>query len=123
MKVFFSITISALWSPTFIHHDKYDITISYPRHYFHLYHAIMQLQLQITSKPYFDVHKLDLDTFMLLGKLVNSLFLVLFLAPTIRLHVLWLYFESFWFWNASSLYSLQNNTLHHDIDHNRQHLS
>ena len=76
----------------------------------------MQLQLQITSKPYFDVHKLDLDTFMLLGKLVNSLFLVLFLAPTIRLHVLWLYFESFWFWNASSLYSLQNNTLHHDID-------
>ena len=48
---------------------------------------------------------------MLLGKLLNMLFLVVFLAPKY-----WLYFESFWFWNASLLYSLQNNTLHRDID-------
>ena len=48
---------------------------------------------------------------MLLAKLLNMLFLVVFLTPKY-----WLYFESFWFWNASLLFSLQNNTLHHDID-------
>ena len=56
---------------------------------------------------------------MLLGKLLDMLFLVVFLTPKY-----WLYFESFWLWNASLLYSLQNNTLlHYYIMIYRQHLS
>ena len=109
---------SFMVSPTFIRHDKYDITISYPRHYFHLSTRWCSCNYKITTKSYFDVRKFNLDTFMLLAKLLNMLFLVVFLTPKY-----WLYFESFWFWNASLLYSLQNNTLHHYIMIYRQHLS
>ena len=84
---------------SFIHHDKYKIIITklftplFPSFY-----AIMQLQLQ----DYWQILFRCTQTwpwpaltllFMLLGKFLNVI--------SCCVPVLWLYFESFWFGNAS----------------------
>ena len=116
MTVSFSIPISASVSPSFIHHDTCNITItklftsSFP-----FFYTIMQLKLQdywqilLRCTQTWPWHSFSCCWW---NSWLNTLFLVVFLAPTIRLHVLWLYFESFWFWNAAYciLYKIKHCT-------------